>query len=412
MGKPYRTYRQKAYRKAVANTRDLSVRAILTYPCLDLAGDYVHPDGLDFREHQLDPWNDLEHNGRLVGWARKSLGLPGSDYGVTYTALDIDGVKWKLPVGTTWFDPNDRVSAQVFALCERDALPGVSLEFSPVPKAMKALGKSPLENRNAYEFERVNVIRWTHCAQPVNQGAQTVTKSMTVADPLASILSANRIGSEQLDPVIRKALSAYIPSPNRSTVRVEKAMDEFEDEATVYDDAMGEEAVVDDEMAMEPDGDEAPALGGVAGLYAFAQSVMDALSKNEADMMTSDALELRKFAEKLRGKVAALAEEIKGMADKHDAKLNGGSQSEETEGEEVETVDDDEPADMDVDDDGVLKALRPVYYKALRLARLKRFTKAEIDGSQADDESELKAARAELELERRKLRLAQARYGS
>ena len=40
----YRT-RHAVVRKAVADTRTLSVKAALTYPLYDLAGDWVEPSG-------------------------------------------------------------------------------------------------------------------------------------------------------------------------------------------------------------------------------------------------------------------------------------------------------------------------------------------------------------------------------
>lgn len=390
------------YRKAEAHASDLSVTAVLTTFAVDKAGDLVHPSGLSFKSHIAAPWVDLEHNGTTAGWARKSLSRPGGSYGLAWGDFGVDG---RLPVGTTWFDPSDPFQSQVFALVERDALPGVSLEFRPVDGFYKAIGRSELEGRPAYEFFKADVVRWTHCARPVNDGAWTVTKSHA-PDPLLSILSAGRLpGGEQLHPTVKKALAPY--APKRRVFRtVEKSMN---DEAeTVYDDAP--EATPGDAVPEAAPGAEAPAGGGIAALYTHAQTLIDACEQLASDMMSSDSPELRKFGEKLKAKGEALAEEAKAMADKHDAKLNGGGGGDET----PEADGDDAPADvdMDTDDEGVLKAMRPVYRKAVKARRGRRFSKAEAlaavrrESSAADKAAaaELARARAELDAERRKFR--------
>lgn len=371
-------------RKAVADARTMSVSAVLTFPTIDLAGDYVQPAGLDFASHRADPWVDLEHTGHRVGWARKSLSRPGGEYGVTFRDLDIDGTTHRLPVGTTWFDPSDRVQAQTFALVERDALPGVSLEFRPVPGFCKSLGRSPLERRDAYEFLRADVVRWTHCATPVNAGALTVTKSLAAADPLLSVLSSGRVGSEPLHPVILKSLSQYAP-PKRSAVvggfdpqPVRKAMDET---ATAYDETNPEAA------APEPTEDAGPPNNGVDAKYKLAQDLMDAVAAYQSAMNSSDSPELHKLAAKFAAKISAVAEEVKGTADKHDAKLEamkgGADEPAESEG------DDEAEVDMDADEDGVLKAVRPVYRKSLKVHKAKRFSKNDLAAAEL---TELKKA--------------------
>lgn len=373
--------RPPTIRKAQANAREMSVTAVLTAPGVDLAGDIVHPQGLDFAEHRAAPWNDLEHNGNPVGWARKSLSQPGAPYGVRF--LDLDGMR--LPVGTTWFDPSDRLSSQVFALCERDALPGVSVEFRPLPGLFKSLGEPARIPRtwpkDACEFFKVSVVRWTHCARPVNEGALTVTKSLAATDPLLSILSAGRVGSEQLHPVITKSLAQYLPP--RRLVRVEKAMDENE---TVYDDAAPEVASPEPEEMPEDDG---MPNNGVDAKYKLAQDLLDAADAYSAAMDSSDSPELHKLCAKFCAKINAIAEEIKGAADSHDSKLQAmkGGEDEPAEAEEPAEV------DMDTDDEGVLKAVRPVYRKSLKKARGKRFSKSEIATAEV---AELKKSLAKL----------------
>lgn len=369
--------------KARVDTDALTSTALLSYPAPDLAGDIVIPEGMDFAPHARDPRVDLEHRrdpefgDATVGWARTTCKAPGGYYTVRPVDLEChDGVTRPLPVATTHFDPSDKLQVQAFALVERDILPAVSVEFLPDWTVAKSLGKSALEPRDAYEFPRVRVVRYTLCAKGVCPSA-LVAKS--AYDPLRSVLSANRIGGEQLHPVIYKALAPlYLPGRSNAVVSgysVEKAMDE-----TVMPESP--------ESAPVETPDDAPALGGIAALYAKAQALLDACDQNESDMETSDSPELRKFAAKMRDKIAAIAEEIKGMADKHDAKLNGG-ESEESESEEPE--EDDEP-DMETDEEGTLKAVRAPYIPILKACRVKRYSLAEIRKAEESKKAAPKAA--------------------
>ncbi|HVL14453.1 MAG TPA: hypothetical protein VM529_17910, partial [Gemmata sp.] len=219
--------------KASVDTRELTSTAVLSYPTPDLAGDVVVPEGLDFGRHMADPRVDLEHRrdpdfgDATVGWARTTLDKPGGLYTVRSVPLEChDGRVRNLPVGTTHFDPSDRLQSQAFALVERDVLPAVSLEFVPDMRFAKSLGPSPLEPRDAFEFRRARVEVYTLCAAGVCREA-LVAKS--AYDPLRSVLSANRVGGEELHPTIKKALSHYLPGKPRvvrSGFVAEKAMDE------------------------------------------------------------------------------------------------------------------------------------------------------------------------------------------
>ena len=366
-----------------ADSKNLTIKSVLTYPVHDRAGDYIRPEGLDFSSFALDPRVDVEHSlkpqfgGLIVAWCRKSLSRPDAPLAIEQLNLDVDGEQHRLPVATSYFDSSSRASMQCFRLVEEDKLPGVSLEFRPL--AGRRLGKSLLEPRDAYEFTRCDVHRYTHCAIPVNPGALTITKSL---DALLPIVQTGRLGSEELDPdlwgVLKKSLSAF--TPRRVLVHVEKAMADDDQPETVYDDAGKDDMDLPTE---EETPAEAPALGGIAALYAKAQALLDACSQNEEGMQSSDSPELRKFAEKMRAKVEAIAEEIKGMADKHDAKLNGTAEP------ETETPEEPADVDMDTDDDGMLKAIRGPYKVILKAVRAKRFTEREIakaaDAAAADD---------------------------
>lgn len=391
-----------AFRKSRADTRALTFKSLLTYPMRDIAGDYVRPDGCDFRSHQLDPSVDLEHGrhphvkGMPVCWARESLSKPGAPYAVEMVRLNFadegQPAQWHtVPVGTEYYDKSCPVSMQVFAMREDGTLPASSLEFRAVPGFYKSLGKSPLEPRDAYDFQRADVVRWTVCAMGVNPGALTIQKSRGQVPPPEPILKVLRDGRvnvggrwEPLHGAIRKALSPYgVPTSTRTTVRVEKAMED--------DDAMADMDMGGDEMTpaietgvdMDMDMDAAPASNGVAALYAHAQMLMDACDQLDADLENTDSPELYREGKKLCDMARAMAEKVKGAGDKHDAKLaalKGGGDDVAEEVAETEEVEEEPVPDMGTDDDGVLKAVRPVYRKALaaRKAAVKRFREADL----------------------------------
>lgn len=375
------------YTKAV-DSRKLSVTAILTFPCADLAGDEVKADGGDWSQHKAFPWVGLEHhryfaNDRnrsgllgqpgvgsepvVVAWTRDSLSEPGGEYRVELKSFKLDGETHTLPVGTSFFDPNDRLSAQTFAMVESDALPGVSMEF--VPKARRQrLAQSPLERRPAYHFDRWDALGFVHCAIPVNPGA-LVCKSVSAAcDQLTRALTDKRVGREPMHEILFKSLSRYLPAVNRSTVRVEnKAMPLPTDDAppeTAYDDALPTEPA-----------DDAPPLNGVQALLNHVQAGMDLYAGLEADIQSSDSPELRKLTAKVIAQGKKQLAKVKAAADKHDAKLSGKEMPEEDDDEEPEDdddaddseLDDDEAEALETDDEGVLKAVRQPYRPKLEV---------------------------------------------
>jgi hypothetical protein len=369
--------------KASVDTKQLTSTAVLSYPEPDLAGDIVIPEGMDFSPHSLDPRVDLEHRrdpafgDATVGWARTTCKAPGGYYTVRPVNLECGKAVRPLPVATTHFDSSSRLETQAFAMVERDVLPAVSVEFIPDMQFAKSLGRSPLEPRDAYEFGKCRVVRYTLCAKGVCPSA-LVAKAVAY-DPLRSVLSAGRIGGEELHPTIKKALAHYTPGkPN--TVRggyaptVEKA--DMADEYPAAPDAAPEA-----EAAPE---DTAPALGGVAAKYKYVQAVQDALAAYTEDMKSSDSPELRAKAEKFQAKGQAHIEEVKACADAHDAKLNGGEDDDD--GEEGDEPDSDTETDMSTDEDGTLKAVRQPYKPFLKACRAKRFTIAEINKAEAKPE--------------------------
>ncbi len=405
--------------KASTDTEQLTSTALLSYPECDLAGDVVRPEGIDFFRHMRDPAVDVEHR-RDPAFGSAAVGKAMDATG-NYTGRHVllkchDGQDRPLPVGTTHFDPSNALQSQAFALVERGILPDVSLEFVPDMACAKSLGKSPLEPRDAYEFGRVSVVRWTLCAKGVCPSA-TVLKS--THDPLRSVLSAKRIGGEQLHPVLFKALAPiYLPGGKRTTVTnpglVGKAdMDPYGNSDMPADAPPA--APVED--VPPPEEEEAPALGGIAAMYAKVQALLDSVDQNEADMETSDSPELRTFMEKMRAKISAIAEEIKGRADAHDAKLNGDKKDEPESAESEESDPAESEPDMDTDDDGTLKAVRTPYKPILKACRHPRYSLADVQKAEREQKAPTTPAgdspedTAALERELRLLRRDKLRYG-
>jgi hypothetical protein len=418
------SYSRPQLLKAVSagvDTSKMTSRAVLSFPVEDIAGDYVEPSGLDWTLHKSQPFIDLEHSrtpdvkSHPVAWARGSLSKPGAPYAVEYVNLNCAGEGeapefHSLPVGTNYFDPSDRISTQVFSLVEQDILPGVSLEFLPVANCFKAIGRTTLERRPslpdpgaAYHFTKARVVRWTICQSPVNGGALSILKSATpgkssstqVPATAGKILRDNRVNVagkwEPLHDYIRKALmQAGAESPKRTIVRVEKAMNPDEVDATLD---TANAAVVED--ALPPD-DGGPAHNGVTALYNHAQAIADACDQLESDLETTDSAELFREGKKMCEMARALAEKVKASGDKHDAKLQamkGGKEEEpEAEGEAEEA---EKPADMEEDEDGTFKAVRRVYQPILKAARAKRFRMADLSHAEG---AEVKKATGEPEL--------------
>lgn len=379
-------------RKARADTHELSVTAVLSFPGVDQVGDIVHADGLDFTSHRRNPWVDLEHNGQCVGWARKSLSATGGKYGLEHLNLSHGGETHRLPVGTTWFDPNDALQSQVFALVAEDALPGVSLEFRPVPKQYKALGRSPLEQRPAYEFFQGDVVRWTHCASPVNEGA-TVAKSMgtpNATDKLLSALSAKRVGSEPMHPTIFKALSQL--TPQRRLVRVEKAMEPNAETETVYDDAPAAEET-------EPTGGGSPTA---MAAYNLAQGIKDLCEQARTELSKGEHVKGRKSVNKILDAVEDYVEDALSAGKMVDADLAGDKGDEDVEAEEPEVPEE----DTETDDDGIVKGIPMTVRKAL-----KRFALKDIKKARERDDAEVAAAIAERDRAAKEYRRAERNAG-
>lgn len=397
--------------KAVDEAR-MSVTAILTYPIVDLAGDYIEPSGGRYERHKAFPWCGLEHYrlkkgtrdelvypddpdaGRplISGWLRESLSDsdgydPAKHYTVKTREFSIKGQKHLLPVGTIYYDRDNKLSNQVFAMVRQDALPAVSLELAAPsgyrPKVLKA--QSPLEpHRPAWHYERWDMSGLVNCARPVNPGA-LVSKSIH-DDALASILDRRKIvtdqgTTEELHPLILKSLTRYIPDAKPSKVvggfTAEKAMpappqldnqmgDTTPDEPSVYDDAH------DDEM----DNQQGTPTAQVA--YDGAQMVMDVVTHLEERLQKSEHVSGRKEMMNLLEELRAFAEKSIGVGDKVTADVSRGDDATGN----LDDVDepDIEEDDTEPDEDDPEKRMkahraphRKVYFKSI-----KRFTAAEI----------------------------------
>jgi hypothetical protein len=259
-------------------------------------------------------------------------------------------------------------------------LPAVSLEFRATHG--NKLGYSAMENRPAYEFINPQVVKYTHCAEPVCPAALlTVGKAVPVSpslDLLIPVLQTGKLGSESLDlkllGVLRKSVAQY--TPRRILVAggfVEKAMDDPNAPAqTLYDGAL------DDEDMASVDGTP-PGPPTAAAAYELSQDLTDAIDRAEEKLKASEHIagkkQILKRLEKIRGEIETLI----GIGDQVTSDVGGDNEGEMTEDDETPEVEEDA---TDKDEDGVMKAFstpkRLWVRKSLLAARAKRFSKAEV----------------------------------
>lgn len=395
-----------------ANTHKMCVDSILSWPYPDLAGDIVDLDGIDFTPHQSHCEIDLEHarthlKAYPVAWARESLSKPGAPYAVERVFMNLAGAgepdEWHtVPIGTSYFDPKDRISSQTFALVEQGLLPAVSLEFRMIQGFFKARGWSDLENRPSYDFGKVNADKWTLCARPVNGGAMhleddTILKAHPVPVGLATILRDRRVSvGGQWEPLhgrLLKALADVVQPSSTTTAHIRwgKAMepDEDDDFGAMGGDGFPDESGTDaDLMPDMEEGMGAPPANGVSAIYAHVQALEDAADALENDLNNSDN---PKLITEVRATLADLRKhsaKLKKLGDKHDAKLQAvkGGAAEPDDADDADSEGDDTP-DMGRDEEGILKAVRPVYRPALlsiKKAQPRRLKASEVHKAKAD----------------------------
>ena len=379
--------------KAAVDAEALTSTALLSYPQPDLAGDIVHAEGLDFARHMLAPRVDLEHGrteiGRVaVGWANTGLAKADGYYTVRPVNLECDDGKTRpLPVATTHFDPSDRLQSQIFDFVAKGLLPAVSLEFEPDYSVAKSLGRSPLEPRDAYEFPRASVICYTLCEKPVCPSARVLKARY---DPIAAVLSANRIGGEELHPTIKKAFADRVPGKPRLVtsgfqIPVEKAMDD----TTPTPDATTTDPVATGDMPNN----------GITAFYTHVQRITDEIAWFRESLATTDNAKLMKDGQKCVEQLTAYAEKAKATVDKHDGELEAAKNKSD---EEPAAAKDDYKPDMSQDEDGMLKGIPPARAVIVKACRGKSFTLAEVAKAQAEqDRLEAEAARKRADEERR-----------
>jgi len=403
-------------RKAETSLAGMWSKAVLSAPYPDLAGDIVNPQGIDYRIHKADPSVDLEHGrdpsvrGFPVAWARESLDEPGAPYAVEFARLNFGGDgqldDWQtVPVCTNYFDKSCRVSSQVFALVEQDALPAVSIEFRAVPGFAKALGRSPLEPRSAYHFAKADLIRWSICAKGVCPHALTLTKSAhlstQVPPALGKILSDKRVNVggkwEPLHGVILKALSTE-PQPRRTIVRVEKSMDEYEDDGALDTQA---ETAVEDQLPEQAESACCGPTPTAQAAYNLSQGAKDLRAQVEADLKRGEHKPGRKKLAALLEKLDAISELAMSVGKQVDADTSDDDgEPDGDEGEAEEPEPEATPEDMEEDEDGVLKGIPPTFKKSVKRFKLADLTPAPapvVQKAPEDDSPALRAKIAKLE---------------
>lgn len=388
----------ESFLKAQANTVALTFKILPAYPMRDIAGEYVRPEGCNFKPHHADPCIDLEHRrhpivkGMPVAWARASLSKPGAPYAVEMVKLNFaaDGKPplWHtVPVGTEYYDKSCKISMQVFAMRESGDLPAASLEFSPVSGHVKALGTwNHLDNREACDFDAVDVHRWTACERGVNPGAllvldKSLNRGSQVPSPLERILKDKRVNvGGQWEPLHGYILKALAPAdtPKRTTVTVERKAMEPDTMAAPAPDATleTESAAAVDEMA----GDDGVAHNGVTAIYSAGQTCEACADQCEADLENTDNPELYRDAMKLVAMQRALGEKWKALGDKHDAKIQAMKGGKESPAESEDTA-----TDTSKDEDGTYKAVRRAYkpvLKAVHEHNVKRFRLSDLQATE------------------------------
>lgn len=386
------------FRKSV-DTSKLTVTAPITAPVKDHEGDFMHPTGGNFEPHRKNPWVGLEHyhfhksdrdqmvypvleNGDsnpdaspdpvIVAWARDSLADPSGNYTIRmiHNLEFRKGEKCSLPFVTSYFDKNDQLSSQVFAMVESDMLPGVSMECKPSPdrlkdgrlyKSFREIGPSIHEHRPALEIFNWDLHGLVHCKSPVCPDALTVTKS----DRLIKAVQTAKVGDETMHPLLLKSLSAVVPARKYFVAGslVRKSMDP---------DPMATTSVYDE--AANPDNREESGNGQseyptADGLYLAGQAAAD--SATGLSSIKGEHKKGLKAAAKIAAKFTALAQEAIAAAKNVEEDLDSEDEN------EVEPTED-EAADVDTatDDDGMVKCL-PDRVKMLLKAR--RFSMKEIE---------------------------------
>ncbi len=321
--------------KIAVDTTRMSVTHILVTKSVDLQGDVVDPDGGDLTAHESNPVVFYDHR---------------SDYKHPIARAENDGnytvnksKDGSIVYAETFFIPKDQMSSQVFGLIAEDAIRGWSVGFNPQPGGFETIRKSQGRgDRGSYHFKKWDLLEYSSTPQPVNPDALTV------------LVEKGRLGSEQLNPLILKSLSAHVISNRAAIVRVpahqltNKAMPPQMQQAPADDGATDPNADPYAEDGQDAGPQETPT---VASLYDAAQGIMDICANLEQAVAGSEHKGGKAFASSICAVGQKLAAKIKGKADAIKSELSGEEQVEGEEGDgEAKPEGDDE--DMETDDEG------------------------------------------------------------
>lgn len=336
--------------------------AILVYPGTDYQGDIVHPDKGDWSLFEKNPAVNYEHGayvgrgviemksipvlddkGRPVGDERVNVPVGRTEFftkaadlnGLTLKEFDAHGNATGRLYGK---DYCLKLADQVARMVEDGAADGVSIEFRPKGVegvAFKSLGRSPVLNRNAYEFLEWEGLTYAHCSVPVNPSSRLVLSDDDVRTKVEKCIRwAERPG---LLPPVVASLDRIIKSFPKPTAKVipvtdpkarrRKAVGEIPPNT---DDMAGEQ---DDNYTFADDPDQAadlvndgsdPVPVGVQAGMTFAQGVVDICKMLDQMAMKSDNPKLRKYFSKVCERATMLAKEVAGKVDDLGNQLKGG----------------------------------------------------------------------------------------
>lgn len=357
----------------------MTAAAVLTYPEVDYAGDLVEPSGGEWPE--VVPVN-LEHLHEIGTGTVQLREFPNV----------LKGKPAVLPVGTTQFNPNSKLSSQVFRLVADDKMTGVSLEFTPISGQYKSFAHpSPLEpNRDAAHFLRWRGQGWAHTMQPVNPNARTVEKAMT--DLITPLVQAGRVGSEEMHPVLKKSLSQYL-QPRAATVRSgwgKKAMGDDQTPLTTEDTMAVADMPADDGLKPTP-----------KALMAVVQGLKDLCDQAEGLLEAGEDKEgiarIKQTLEAIKAEADTLLAD--GQSIFPDAGLDAPTADDEdaVEGEEIPDVEVGEP--LPETDDGAYmgKSFRKGFPVRFKLSDSRPVKKAQPTAEQSAEVARLKTRLANLQ---------------
>lgn len=310
----------KAAPQAVLKATDPNApQFVLTFPVPDLDGDVL---AADRGRWVARPLVNLEH-GIPVGsgtvtlkslpWQGRDVVVPIGTPRFASTAADLRDLDLSryelLPNGTrgdrigTW-NPTECLHAagETAELVAAGVFPGVSIEFKPL--TMKALSRDPHPRTGRYPM-RVDDWRglgWAHAATPVNGFAQQLLPD--VVHKAVRVAEAGRLpgGRPVKSEWVLKALAPYtaavagrptavaVPRTPPPATTVRKAMPTPEDDDLFTDPADNgtDPGATDPDADMDATAPPAAMKPGPAAYAAFAQTLMDAAAKAEADSQASD----------------------------------------------------------------------------------------------------------------------------